>query len=85
MTTKASPASGPRGRYPSSDLMPGDRVAARRNVHSKIYHNLIVGPIVDVYTNGCVIRCNEGEENETCWTLPFAEWNFQLLFHASDI
>lgn len=57
----------------------GDAVAAKRRVPSKIYKNLIVGPVVDVWDNACRIVTNPGTEIEGDFRLYFNEWNFQHL------
>ena len=58
----------------------GDAVAARRKIKSKIYHNLLVGPIYDTSENSCVMVNERGTERETKWTLFYSDWDFEYLF-----
>ena len=62
----------------------GDSVAARRRKQSNIYHNLVVGPVVEVWDNACRVRCNAGTDIESDFQLFFADWTFQLVFHATE-
>ena len=57
----------------------GDSVAARRKIESKIYKNLIVGPVIDTWDNACRIVTS----TTTDWNLHFSDWNFQYL-HKTD-
>ncbi len=57
----------------------GDSVAARRKIKSKIYHNVIVGPVVEVWVNACRIVTNEGTGIEGDFRLYFTDWDFQFL------
>ena len=62
----------------------GDSVGARRKVKSKIYHNIVVGPVVDVWTNSCRVITNEGTDIEGEFRLYFSDWSFQFL-HLSEM
>lgn len=57
----------------------GDSVAARRKIKSKIYANLIVGPVIDTWDNACRIVVNRGTDFEGDWKLHFSDWSFEYL------
>ena len=57
----------------------GDSVAARRKPKSKLYHNLVIGPVVDVWDNACRVITNSGDDIEGDFRLCFNEWDFQFL------
>lgn len=58
----------------------GDRIRAKRKVRSKIYHNLIVGPVSDVFENACRVITNEGSEMESSWQVNYSDWEILFLF-----
>lgn len=60
----------------------GDAVAARRRNPSKLYKNLIVGPVVDVWDNACRIVTNPGTKAEGDFRLYFSDWEFTFLHDA---
>lgn len=62
----------------------GHAVAARRRVKSNIYKNLIVGPVVDVWSNACRILTNPGIEIGGDFRLYFSDWKFQYLHDVVD-
>ena len=57
----------------------GDSVIARRKVKSEIYHNTVIGPVVDVWDNACRIVTNAGEEYEGDFKLHFSDWTFERI------
>jgi len=57
----------------------GDSVAAKRIKKSKLYHNTVIGPVVDIWDNACRVVTNSGEEFEGDFRLWFNEWDFQFL------
>jgi hypothetical protein len=59
---------------------PGNHIAARRKIKSKIYANLIVGPVFDIAENATYVTTNRGTDMETTWTLFNDQWEFELLF-----
>lgn len=61
----------------------GDAVAARRRVKSKIYHNLVVGPVVEAWDTGCRIVTNEGTDIEGDFQFFNSDWHFQFLHPAN--
>jgi len=62
----------------------GDSVYAKRKIKSKIYSNLVIGPIVDVWDNACRMLINKDTENERDCRLYFNEWEFTYLFPTED-
>ena len=58
----------------------GQAIAARRKIPSNIYHNLIVGPVVEVYQNACRIQTNTGSPLESDWQIFFRDWDIEILF-----
>jgi predicted transport protein len=62
----------------------GDSVAARRKIESKIYKNLIVGPVIDTWENACRIVTNVGTDCEGDFKLHFSDWNFQYLHKTNQ-
>jgi len=62
----------------------GDSVCARRNVHSNIYTNKVIGPVVETWDNACQITVNAGTERETTFRFYYNDWNFQFLFKTED-
>lgn len=58
----------------------GDRVIARRKVKSKIYHNMIVGPVVDTFTNCCRVATNVGTDIESSWQINYSDWNVEFIY-----
>ncbi|MBW1791578.1 MAG: hypothetical protein JRJ14_04800 [Deltaproteobacteria bacterium] len=61
----------------------GDSVGAKRKIKSKIYKNMIVGPVVDTWDNACRIVTNQGTSMEGDFRLFFSDWDFQFL-HTTD-
>lgn len=57
----------------------GDSIAARRKVTSKIYVNLIVGPVIVTWENACRVVTNQGTNIEGDFQLFYSDWNFQFL------
>jgi hypothetical protein len=57
----------------------GNQIAARRKVKSKIYHNLVIGPVYDVTDNAVYVHTNKGTDIETIWTLYDREWDYLIL------
>lgn len=62
----------------------GHSVAARRKVPSKIYDNLIVGPVVGAGENVCRIVTNAGTPIEGDFQFFFSDWNFQFLHLTAE-
>lgn len=58
---------------------PGDQIAARRKVKSKIYNNLVVGPVYDISENAVYVQTNRGTDIETIWTLFDNDWDYTIL------
>lgn len=61
----------------------GDSVVATRKIYSSIYSNIIVGPVVDVWSNACRILNNPGTQAEGDFRLFFNDWDFSFL-HRTD-
>jgi len=62
----------------------GDSVAARRKEKSRIYHNLIVGPVVEVWDNACLVAFKAANGDLVEWRLYFDDWSFQFLHPSSE-
>lgn len=62
----------------------GDSVVARRKVKSTTLPNTICGPVVECFSDCCLITTNEGTEIEGNFTLYFNEHNFQFLHLTKD-
>ena len=61
----------------------GDSVSAKRVTKSRIYGNLLIGPICNVSKNCCTMINNQGTDIETSWTLFFNDWEFTKLNYTS--
>lgn len=57
----------------------GDSVCATRKIKSNIYHNMVVGPVVDTWENACRVVTNQGEDCEGDFRLYFNDWDFRFL------
>ena len=68
-------------KYMNEKYVPkiGDSISAKRKVKSKIYHNIVVGPVVDVWDNACRVVTNPGTEIEGDFRLHYNEWNIKHL------
>ena len=58
----------------------GHSVVARRKEHSKIYHNTIIGSVIDTWSNACRIITNKDTEIEGDFKLYYNDWNIEFLF-----
>lgn len=57
----------------------GDAVIARRKVKSRIYHNTIVGPVVESWDTGCRIVTNKGTDIEGDFQFFNSDWYFERV------
>jgi hypothetical protein len=57
----------------------GDTVQAKRRRKSRLYHNLVVGPVIAVWRNAVRVKCNAGTDIETDFQLFFSDWTFRKL------
>ena len=62
-----------------------DLVSARRRVKSNIYHNLVIGPVIDTWVTGCRVVTNEGTDIESDFQLFYSDWVFSKIGVRSDI
>ena len=62
----------------------GDSIAARRKEKSRIYHNLIIGPVVEVCDDACLVSFKTANGDLVEWRLNFNDWSFQFLHPSSE-
>lgn len=62
----------------------GDSVCARRKEKSNVYHNMIVGPIIETDDESCRIMTNASTEIQGDFRLSYGDWNFQYLFKTKE-
>ena len=58
----------------------GDAIYARRIRRSKIYHNMVIGPVVDTWDNACRVVTNPRSEIEGDFRLHYNEWHIRPVF-----
>lgn len=58
----------------------GDAICARRIRRSKIYHNMVIGTVVDTWDNACRVVTNPGTEIEGDFRLHYNEWHIRPVF-----
>ena len=51
----------------------GDHVIARRRIRSNIYHNTVVGPVLEIWDNACRIITNKDSDIESDFQLFFSD------------
>lgn len=56
----------------------GDGVVAMR-INNTEKPNTIIGPVVEITDDICVIHTNRGCKNEKKWILKRSEWNINFL------
>ncbi len=61
------------------DIKVGESVLCRRKITSKIYHNLIAGPVSGVWPNALTITTNEGTALEADFRLYYSDWEFEVI------
>lgn len=62
----------------------GDSVVARRKIKSKIYYNMIIGPVIQTWDNACQIITNQGTKIESDFRLYYNDWDFDFLHKTSE-
>lgn len=58
----------------------GDEIYAIRIRKSTIYHNRVLGQVVDTWDNACRVVTNPGTEIEGDFRLHYNEWHIRSVF-----
>lgn len=62
----------------------GDSICAKRKIESSIYPNTVVGPVTDVWMDGCRVVTNYHKSNEGQFNLQYRDWSIKFLFVLPD-